>query len=61
MNNIIKGTFLYLFTDKEQYQAERLDICYQCNEGKSMCPSCGCFVELKTRVKEEVCPIGLWQ
>lgn len=61
MKNIVKGAFLYLFTDKEKYQADRLDVCHQCNGGKHTCPSCGCFVELKTRVKEEVCPLSLWQ
>ena len=61
MKNIIKGAYLYLFEKKEPYQADRLDICYSCNGGKLTCPSCGCFVELKTRVKEEKCPIGLWQ
>lgn len=61
MKNIIKGLGLYLFAESKQYQKDRLIVCNDCNGGKMTCPICNCFVELKTRVKEESCPIGKWQ
>jgi hypothetical protein len=59
MKNIIKGA-LAVFK-KDNSHIERLNICKSCNGGKMTCPICNCFVELKTRVKDEVCPIGKWQ
>lgn len=54
---------------KEELQKLRLDICKSCpfvikpkkkNKGKHRCSKCGCYLEMKTRVKTEKCPKGKW-
>lgn len=48
--------------DKETYE-KRKEICFRCDHIKTVIPMtggtcglCGCFVRLKTRYKESVCP-----
>lgn len=41
----------------------RLSICEQCPELikiTKQCKQCGCFMKLKTQLKEAKCPIGKW-
>jgi len=41
----------------------RLDICKSCPEFvrlTSQCKRCGCFMPLKTKLAEAVCPINKW-
>jgi hypothetical protein len=48
-------------TDEEA--ADRLSICEKCPElikATSQCKQCGCFMKLKVKLKEAVCPIGKW-
>jgi hypothetical protein len=59
--NIFIGIWNYLFGFSFHKKMERLEICYKCNGGREVCPVCKCFVELKTGVKSEKCPNGLWQ
>ena len=41
--------------------AERLTICSTCEwHDDGMCDACGCFLELKATVKDEVCPLDKW-
>jgi hypothetical protein len=50
-----------LFYDKK-LQKQRLDICRSCSYyQKSKCKLCGCFMPLKTRIKEISCPINKWK
>ena len=47
----------------DEIQKERFDICLSCPELTkltSQCKKCGCFMKLKTTLKEAACPIGKW-
>lgn len=49
-------------SDKELIE-ERLDICKQCpwlDKRVIKCRKCGCFMKLKTTLKQASCPIGKW-
>ena len=49
-------------SDKDLIQY-RLDICYDCpffNKRSIRCRKCGCFMNLKTTLKQAKCPIGKW-
>lgn len=52
-------------TASEEVAQHRYNICYNCPNvfftvGKRRCKYCSCFVELKTKVYDEKCPIGKW-
>ena len=50
------------FTTPEQKQ-ERLAICYACDRWKPstrQCKECGCFMDLKSKIKAADCPLGKW-
>ena len=41
----------------------RLDLCMSCehlNKRLVKCNKCGCFMKLKTTLKQAKCPIGKW-
>lgn len=41
----------------------RFDICKQCPEIielTSTCKKCGCFMYMKTKLKDATCPLGKW-
>lgn len=41
----------------------RLAICNSCkffDKNRQKCSKCGCFMSIKTYLKAEKCPIGLW-
>jgi hypothetical protein len=47
----------------DEVQQERFDICKGCPElikTTNQCKKCGCFMKLKTTLKEAACPIGKW-
>ena len=49
-------------SDKELIEA-RLDICKQCpwlDKRLMKCRQCGCFMKLKSTLKQASCPIGNW-
>jgi hypothetical protein len=51
----------FFVSDKEKKQ--RLNICLSCPDLIKLtktCSKCGCFMELKTKVKMSVCPVGKW-
>jgi tRNA(Ile2) C34 agmatinyltransferase TiaS len=59
-----------MFTNKQDIskslKARRTDICKTCPHshyllGRFRCKKCGCFIEIKSRVKKAKCPIGLWE
>lgn len=68
---IIEGWRKYLILDPkvEKVALERLEICIDCDENtskpkvtlSSRCKVCTCFLEAKTRVLDEECPLKLWQ
>lgn len=42
---------------------ERMSICLSCPEllkSTKQCKKCGCFMALKTKLKDAECPIGKW-
>lgn len=42
---------------------ERFNVCKGCPEFIKMtgtCKECGCFMQLKTRMKSATCPLGKW-
>jgi hypothetical protein len=50
------------YIDRETAE-QRYDICKSCPELFDLtkqCKKCGCFMALKTKLKEASCPIGKW-
>lgn len=48
----------------EQTSQKRFDICKTCPElirFTKQCKQCGCFMILKTKLKDATCPLGNWQ
>jgi len=50
----------------EAQQKARLDICATCPRkgrrfGKDVCKVCKCFLDMKTRLKSERCPLAKWE
>ena len=42
----------------------RLNICRACDrfiQATSQCKECGCFMKIKTRIKDAECPLGYWK
>lgn len=75
-NNKIASGLSSLFTiaknmvnDVDQYvddsiQKERFNMCMECPDLiklTNQCSKCGCFVGLKTKFKQEECPIQKWR
>lgn len=47
----------------EDLAKRRLDICKSCEwyrPKSNTCKKCGCFMKLKTQLKDAKCPIGKW-
>jgi hypothetical protein len=47
----------------DELAKERLDICKACPDVipvVNQCKRCGCFMDLKTKLKISKCPIGKW-
>ena len=50
-----------VFYDKE-LQKQRLNICNSCpHYKKPKCILCGCFMPIKTRIREISCPVNKWK
>ena len=48
---------------EESLSQERYSICAACPEfmkSTKQCKKCGCFMALKTKLKDAECPIGKW-
>jgi len=48
---------------EESSAIERLNICFDCDrfiKVTKQCKECGCFMVLKTKLANAVCPIGKW-
>lgn len=42
---------------------ERLDVCSTCPQfikATKQCKKCGCFMNLKAKLENATCPLGLW-
>ena len=47
----------------EDLAKNRLDICRSCEHFiklSNQCKKCGCFMNLKSKLKDATCPIGKW-
>lgn len=61
VKRIFTGWFLFLtFWDSWESKRRRI-ICYGCPKRTLfVCGECGCPIPMKTRVKEEDCPLKKW-
>lgn len=65
IKNIIIGWFRYLFKPQSKLAKKRLNICRQCPYlevvlGQEICSYCGCVLEAKVEVEDEICYDGRW-
>lgn len=64
--HIIKGWYYYIFNKNEQLARKRIAICKKCKSCMhiarigDVCAECGCVLEAKARVKDELCNLNKW-
>ena len=49
--------------DEQHIQQNRLRICEQCDfyiKLTQQCKKCGCFMKIKTKLKNATCPLQKW-
>jgi len=57
----MRGLWYWLIGKNEGTYIVRNEKCKSCiNDRTFTCAECGCFKQLKLRVKEESCPISKW-
>lgn len=58
--NMAKGVNQYV---TEKVKSQRLEECNNCPSllQTRQCAECYCFVDMKTKYKQEKCPIGKWE
>jgi hypothetical protein len=69
MINIIEGWSKHILnefgiTEPPKFAIDRMEICKTCDEfedNSKVCGNCGCYLEPKTLVKNEHCPLNKWQ
>ena len=52
-----------LFWATPDQKLERFNICQACDRWKAstrQCKECGCFMDIKTKIKGSKCPLGKW-
>lgn len=52
-----------VFFISDEVHKKRIKICQSCehyDSKKHRCKECGCFLEMKSRISVESCPIGAW-
>ena len=52
-----------MFIENKDLSDERLTICYECPrlfKRTMTCKECGCFLKIKTLLKDQECPLGKW-
>tara|TARA_A100000164_G_C21810735_1_gene725375 strand:+ start:110 stop:316 length:207 start_codon:yes stop_codon:yes gene_type:complete len=58
-----RGNSAYNPFASEELKKERMDMCRACDQFKpstQQCNKCGCFMQLKTKMKDAHCPIDKW-
>lgn len=65
MVNIIKGWYYKIFKKKQDLANIRLNICNKCEYKLdtylgNICSRCGCVLDAKTRVDNEICDMNKW-
>ena len=63
--NIIKGWYYKIFNKKQKLAKSRLKICNNCPSKTQtslgdICSECGCILDAKTRVLDELCDMNKW-
>lgn len=63
--NIIKGWYYKLFNKKQDIADKRLKICNKCPSKintplGNACGQCGCILDAKARVLDELCDMNKW-
>lgn len=66
IKHIIKGWYYSLRGFNYELMEQRMEQCKNCSEilyltkNVTECNICGCFLDAKTRVEEEKCPLKKW-
>lgn len=66
IKHIIKGWYYSLRGFNYELAEQRMEQCKKCSEilyltkNVTECNICGCFLDAKTRVEEEKCPLKKW-
>lgn len=59
--NIVNGAISYVFNLNIKLSSDRFNICKECDKfNHGFCKVCKCKLGFKTRVSQEVCPLGKW-
>lgn len=59
--NIIFGWWFWITNRNDRLAQERLKICSTCQYRKQfLCGECGCVLQAKARITEELCPRKKW-
>lgn len=62
LGSIILGWWYWITNANNKLAKERLSVCAVCPIRKGMlCGDCGCVLQAKARLEEEVCPKGFWK
>lgn len=67
ISHIIMGWYYMFIGKNHELLQDRMKICNTCDKkiqitkNTYMCTICGCFLHMKTRVKDEECPLGKWK
>lgn len=66
LKNIFLGTYRNIFNEKEDLAKQRYKICITCSHNKfykgfAICDLCGCILNSKIRVDDEICPENKWK
>jgi len=58
---IFIGWYYFLTNQKNEVAKRRLSICVDCVHMKAgMCSLCGCLLQAKARIEDEICPANKW-
>lgn len=65
LTNIIKGWYRKIFNKNQSLAEYRLNICQTCEYkdrilGQDVCGLCGCVLDAKVRVENEICYNNKW-
>ena len=66
ISHIIKGWYYKLLGINLELVESRMSCCNECSDvicitkNTKVCKHCGCFLDAKTRIKEEECPLNKW-
>lgn len=59
----IKNILTLNFADR-QTAKDRIEVCNSCpakHDSRNICTACGCYLPIKTRLKDSTCPMESWK